>query len=80
MSTRERHYIITLQRMCEDGVMRYTTQYGTFAGHDPEDEAFEQVWEIACTTATPRFEEAGVPGAWTVENTAVLFYRLVDYR
>lgn len=76
---RRRHYVITLQRLCEDGVTRFSTQYGDLTGDVDEADAFLRVWKTACETWTEHAKPLGWEGtAFTVENSAVLFYRLAD--
>lgn len=74
------HYIITLQRMGQDGHMRYSTQNGgiSMERHDGEQGVFLRIWGTACEEATKRANELGVRGAWTGDNTSVLFYRLLE--
>jgi hypothetical protein len=80
MRTRKRHYLITLQKMYDNGVMRYSTQHGEFEGDDDEGAAFELIVDAACAKATALFTAEGLSGTWSRDNSAVLFYRLADCR
>jgi hypothetical protein len=53
----------------------YTTQYGYYTSADGENEqdSLRYLWSDCCERATEKTDLT-----WTIHNTAILFYRLVE--
>lgn len=69
---RPRHYIITLQSS-GGSPFHCSTQHGIYEGDADEQAMFLLIWREAC-----RRMSSAAGRECTLENTMVLFYRLVD--
>jgi hypothetical protein len=72
-ATRQRHYVMTLQSGDGGEPYIYGTVSGPLCGYTDEDAAFETIRRAACEKLTGLSDRE-----WTPENSAVLFYRLVE--